>query len=931
MKPRWILFILLVFIAFCSVWYLTERKDNNRLKNTLSVLEEDDLQKGLRLMQEFKLEDACHSFYWAAFFANMYTEKDKELLAYRGMADCLFRLGAIDSCIDSYNKALFLAKGLGDSYNEFLIYSQLKQVYTVKVEMNDVLQIILKIDSIAYKTSDIRIKINVQQRLADEALQQHDFSLAEHYLLLTETLLDSVATNDGYAAIGLDVKTKLRNYYIGIKDYDKANKYSKQCIAIWKESIKKHQIGADLYYMGAIICAHQNHILASYKALRLYKRELIEGKIQNNEFHYNKAIGEVYSILNKWEKALDAYKKAYTYCEDATLVDHIRLLNLICDLFYQKREYDGALSCLSDMEYYIRYLYGEDSFDHADILWKLANLEELCGKIDSSKQHYINSIDVLERIVADQIRFVTVQERETFWLNFAPKMWSMPAYALKTGENQSSFTEKSYDALLFSKGFLLESDRELAITIKEKCTPEEQALYSDMINFQSQLKGLLNEYEKNKDRIETLHRKISVQNKLLSPIISSLGYTSFLEQKYCDIKNSLEDDEALLDFSDFISDENVHQHVVFIINNDQIYPKLIQIFTKEELLNLLEGKAIDRIYDMPLAEKALKLIWEPISHEIQGKRTIYYVPSGLMHQISLESIPMNDGSYLGDHYTFVRITSAREIARLKRNKQLIAINESVLYGDLKYDVDSITMKDEVSKFDFGFIVNNSGGESIRGVGNLSELPNTKEEIDSIASILERKGIRAKVQTGTKGTKESFLAMSGNAPSILHVATHGFYYTPERAMSNDYLKGYYDAMLLSGLIMTGGNTAWTGKELPKGVSDGILTANNIACMDLNGTELLVLSACQTGLGKATPEGLYGMQRAFKKAGVQTMIMTLWNVRDNVCKDFMIKFYEELFNGDYPRNKRKAFEKAKEFIRKDQRYSDPYYWAGFVMLD
>ena len=180
-----------------------------------------------------------------------------------------------------------------------------------------------------------------------------------------------------------------------------------------------------------------------------------------------------------------------------------------------------------------------------------------------------------------------------------------------------------------------------------------------------------------------------------------------------------------------------------------------------------------------------------------------------------------------------------------------------------------------------------------------------------------------------GTEESFLSMSGKAPQILHVATHGFYYTPEEAEKYDYLRGYADAMSLSGIVMAGGNAAWLGKELPQGVLGGILTAANIARLDLTGLELVVLSACQTGRGRATPEGLFGLQRAFKKAGAKTMVMTLWSVSDVVTKEFMIKFYENLADKNNNWNKQKAFNEAKSYIR--SKYEDPYYWAGFVMLD
>jgi CHAT domain-containing protein len=323
------------------------------------------------------------------------------------------------------------------------------------------------------------------------------------------------------------------------------------------------------------------------------------------------------------------------------------------------------------------------------------------------------------------------------------------------------------------------------------------------------------------------------------------------------------------------------------------------------------------------------MILEPLASDVMGKNTIYYVPSGLLHQIALESLPLKDGTLLGEHYNFVRLTSAREIVRMKGNSKMPSVERATLYGALQYDVDTGKMATEAKRYKQKYLFTQTRGEQMRGSGKWDMLENAKEEIDAIASILKKHHVAMTPLTGTKGTEESFFAMSGKAPQILHVATHGFYYTPEKAKEVSYLNGYQDAMQLSGLIMAGGNAEWTGKPIPKGVMGGVLTANDIASLDLRETELLVLSACQTGLGKVTPEGIYGLQRAFKKAGVQTIVMSLWNISDKVTKDFMVKFYEEL-TGPAKWNKRKAFEEAKKHIR-DSYKDEPYYWAGFVMLD
>lgn len=272
-------------------------------------------------------------------------------------------------------------------------------------------------------------------------------------------------------------------------------------------------------------------------------------------------------------------------------------------------------------------------------------------------------------------------------------------------------------------------------------------------------------------------------------------------------------------------------------------------------------------------------------------QTVYYVPSQLLFNIALELIPLADGTLLGDHYRFIRLSSARELVRMRKADKVAAERTAVLYGGLQYDVASTTMQGEAEK----------SGQSpfpldeedvVCGGGTFAYLPGSEEAIRKVERILGEHHWEVCTYTGAEGTEESFLAMNAHSPRILQLYTHGFYYTPDRASGIDYLKGFTDAMQLSGIVLSGGNAAWTGKELPDGVRGGILTAGTIAGMDLSGTDLAVLSACQTGLGKATPEGLYGLQRAFKKAGVCTVVMSLWEISNNVSQEFMTIFYERL---------------------------------------
>ena len=189
-------------------------------------------------------------------------------------------------------------------------------------------------------------------------------------------------------------------------------------------------------------------------------------------------------------------------------------------------------------------------------------------------------------------------------------------------------------------------------------------------------------------------------------------------------------------------------------------------------------------------------------------------------------------------------------------------------------------------------------------------------------------------TEIAGNEESFKNLDGHKVGVIHLATHGFFLEDLKDENRDLIqrlggsgpKSGKNPLLRSGLILSGANNAWSGKVV-EGVEDGILTADEIARLNLTGTRLVVLSACQTGLGDVNnSEGVFGLQRAFKLAGAETLIMSLWEVSDNASSDLMSAFYREWLGG---KSKQDAFKEAQRLVR--EKYPAPYYWAAFVMLD
>ena len=177
-----------------------------------------------------------------------------------------------------------------------------------------------------------------------------------------------------------------------------------------------------------------------------------------------------------------------------------------------------------------------------------------------------------------------------------------------------------------------------------------------------------------------------------------------------------------------------------------------------------------------------------------------------------------------------------------------------------------------------------------------------------------------MRTKEFGLEESLLYECEELPSILHFSTHGFY----DSTGNDAT-----AMDNCGLFLSGASYALDNGEAPEGHKDGILLAREIAEMNMHSASLVVLSACQTGLGNVTADGVFGLQRGFKLAGANSIIMSLWTVDDNATCKLMTEFYANWINKDM--TKYNALEAAKRTVRNTKGWDDPKYWAAFIMLD
>lgn len=314
---------------------------------------------------------------------------------------------------------------------------------------------------------------------------------------------------------------------------------------------------------------------------------------------------------------------------------------------------------------------------------------------------------------------------------------------------------------------------------------------------------------------------------------------------------------------------------------------------------------------------------ETFGKELKGIKNVYFAPAGQLHNIAIEHLPSSDSTFIAEQINFYRLSSTRQLVMIKDKSH---IKEAVLYGGLKYDADTTALVVENKKYtdiprDLN-IQHTFYPDSLNLRDGAKYLPATKIEAEQIKQALENTRLQPALYMDLRGTEESFKALSGKNISMLHIATHGFYWTETEArqtkdldflMMGDNNQSRYvedKALTRSGLLLSGANIALKGNPLPEGLEDGILTAKELAGLDLRGLDLVVLSACQTGLGEITGDGVFGLQRGFKKAGANTLLMSLWKVDDNATQLLMTQFYKNLLAG---KSKFESLREAQKYVR------------------
>ena len=764
-------------------------------------------------------------------------------------------------------------------------------------------------------------------------------------------------------------------YHRILGNYEKALLLYQEALEIVEQTLEKndpehHNIFEKLqflYYLNLSHLGTVNYLVGRYnEALPFYKKAL-------------KVLPEFPSAMSNLANlyySMGFHDSAFSLCQQISEnlnhavqkgPDYISRVNNLAHLFYNIGKFDHALPWFENSVISTREILGREHPDYVNSLNGLGMVYSASHKDSLAVSSFDEATNITLNYLSRTYTTLSEQEKIAILQKQALQFNFLPSYLFIKGLTQSPLVNKLYQNVITLKGMVLQDQHDVLHAIRKS---GDSSILASFYKWRSakaaqglqQLLPLAN-------RVLDLDSLENITNQLEQYL--SYNSRAFRNQQKVDaitaknISQELSKGHAAVEFLRFplynkkMTDSVLYAAIV-VLPGDSI-ARFIPLFEEQQLQRLLRPYGgsttgfnyIKRLYgsdttSTETSEKTLNdslflLVWKPLEIHLKGINTVHYAPAGLLHRIAFKALRRNSSQLLINKYQLNQVLSTRSIV-VETDKMKNPLTASV-WGNIDYNVtysNNISSNgpqtrgsDEINLGEsfFSFYTGDFYREKSRG---WSPLPESKKEMEIIKKTLEKSGIPVSVVNGGMATEEVFKSLDGKSPQLLHVATHGFflsikdsnYSKIKAATGSNSFTIQQNPMFRSGLVLAGGNHAWKGEAIPVDSEDGILTAYEIAQMDLSSTEVLVLTACETALGdlQHANEGVFGLQRAFKLAGVKKMIMSLWQVPDKETVELMTLFYNNWLSGQ---TIREALNNA-QITMKEKGHS-PFSWAAFVIVE
>jgi CHAT domain-containing protein/tetratricopeptide (TPR) repeat protein len=708
----------------------------------------------------------------------------------------------------------------------------------------------------------------------------------------------------------------LADFYKGKEDYTKAEPLFVEAKNIWKKTLGENH---------PVYATSLNNLASLYKSMGDFKRS-------DSLFTLSKDIRK--KILGTDHP------------------DYAASLNNLADLYMKNGDYRKAETFYLESKETWKKAFGEDHPVYAISLHNLANLYELSGDYNKAWPIRTAGDNIILNTLKNTFSSLSEKEKEKYISSNISMIESNNSLLFTHRNATAEISVSNFDQQLLFKSFLLNDTRNILESVKNK---KDSNLLQLLDAWQANKTFLSKQYSLPvKNRMQKLDSIVAKTEFLEKDL--NLKSTEFRNQQKAtnltanDVRAKLVNDEVAIEFVRFrLFNKKWTDSILYaayILNKNDSFPQFVPLCEEKQLgkyfsstggaatiKTLYRSEVVDENEKPAISGDSLfALIWKPLLPYLKGVKKINYSPAGLLYKIAFHALPAGDSLLLMDKYELNQYTSTRQLAITEEKKNK---NTSItLFGDCQFTMDSTAIVNKIpvnEKVNTLITASISRGEN---AGGWKQLSGTADEIRNIQVLFDKNKINTNAFTQATATEEQFKSLSGNSPSIIHLATHGFFLPdPEKKKQEGFAADERNAftladdpLLRSGIVLSGANRVWSGKPPIEGREDGIVTAYEIAQMDLSKTDLVVLSACETALGDIKGnEGVFGLQRAFKLAGVKNMLLSLWKVPDAETAELMKDFYTYYLQG---KTASESFAAAQKDMRKKYK---PYYWAAFVLIE
>lgn len=530
-------------------------------------------------------------------------------------------------------------------------------------------------------------------------------------------------------------------------------------------------------------------------------------------------------------------------------------------------------------------LWGKDHPETITVAYGIAKCALGSGDRERALDAYLDYLPAKRSFLGSEALRLGQDDLRSFWKTSSEGIIDAPLYAGIAADIRPEALGALLDAVMLSKSFNRETIRSFRKQVELAADPVLDSIYVEFLDSRTNLASF--------DR--------ALSTRLENEIIARLAQKGMVSNgplmpSWEESRNKLSVKSIAVEFT---------ADGAFVYKNGDVRPAYVSL---PQTLSVTPGT--------PPSNEELSAfysqIWKPLEPYIQKADTVFFAPAGETHLLPLEALTDSTGvPFRNLHQLVVRLVSTADIPRLGLKPD---IQEYILFGDMEY----------------------GSPEAGRAYGFLAQVPNligSAIEMDELSRILEHKPNR--IFRKKDATEETFrrIAFDPQAPVLLHFSTHGIFFTYGQALSMMFYDDNYPAdileenpMLRTVMMMSGAYDQWAAKH-HNPLYDATISAQEISEMDLRGVSLAVLAACQTALGDSSPEGLLGFPYAFKLAGAGGTVGTLWSVSDRATVQMMSVFYLKLLDGASPEE---ALRDASDYIRAQPEFSDPLYWAPFIIV-